>query len=102
MGHSIAEKFVVHLVWFEGLGKSRRDAGHVFEEAFPTLVCELVEFFVVPFQCNERISSEELVWIELSNGSARFKEDEMSWLAQTITDPAVGLQFRQRPSDYLC
>ena len=96
MGHSITEKLIVHLVWIESLGESRRDSGHVFEEAFPTLVCELVEFFVVPFQCDERIASEELVWVELSNGSRRFKEDEVSWLAQAGTDPTVRFEFRQR------
>ena len=96
MGHSITEKLVVHLVWIESLGKSRRDSGHVFEEVFPTLVCELVEFFVVPFQCDEGIALEELVWVELSNGSGGFKEDEVRGLAQAGTDPTVRLQFRQR------
>lgn len=95
MGHSIAEKFVVHLVWIEGLRKGSRDSGHVFEEGFPALVCELVEFFLVPFQCDEGIASEELVWVELSNGSGRFKKDEMSWLAKSVANPAVRLQFTQ-------
>ena len=96
MGHSITEKLVIHLVWIESLGKSRRDSGHVLEEVFPTLVCELVEFFLMPFQSDERIASEELVWVELSNGSGRFKEDEVSWLAQASADPTVRLYFRQR------
>ena len=96
MGHSITEKLVVHLVWIESLGKSRRDSGHVFEEVFPTLVFELVEFFLVPFQSHERVAPEELVWIELSNGSGGFKEHEVRGLAEAGTDPTVRLQFMQR------
>ena len=96
MGHSIAEKFIVHLVWIESLGKSRRDSRHVFEEVFPTLVFELVEFFLVPFQSDEGIAPEELVWVELCNGSGGFKEHEVRGLAQASKDPTVRLHFRQR------
>jgi hypothetical protein len=35
----------------------------------------LVELLVMPFQSDERIALEELVWVELSNGSARLKKD---------------------------
>jgi len=75
MRHTITEQFVVHLVRIESLSKSNCYSGHVFEEASPILVCELVELFVMPFQGDERIAFEKLVRVELSNRSAGLKKD---------------------------
>jgi hypothetical protein len=35
----------------------------------------MVELFVMPFESDERVSFEELVWVELANRGARFKKD---------------------------
>ena len=75
MRHAITEQFVVHLVRIECLGKSCGYSGHVFEEALPILVCQMIELFVMPFEGEERVAFEELVWVELSDRSAGFKED---------------------------
>ncbi len=95
MRHPITKQLVVHLVRTERLGKSVCYSGHVFEEAPPVLVCELVKFFVMPFQRDEGIAPEELVRVELANRSARLKEDEVSWLAEALADPTVLLQLTQ-------
>jgi hypothetical protein len=75
MRHPITEQFVVHLVRVESLGKSSSYPGHVFEEASAIPVCKLVKLFLVMLESDERIASEELVRVQLSNGSARFKKD---------------------------
>src|SRR5438309_4700711 len=95
MRHSITEQFIVHLVRVESLGKSSGHSRHVFEEAFPVLVCKLVELFVMPFEGEERVASKELVWVELSNGNARFKKDQVGWFAKALTDPTVRFQLCQ-------
>jgi hypothetical protein len=50
----------------------------------------------MPLESDERIAFEELVGVELSNGSARFKKDQVKWLAKTFAHPTVRLQFLQR------
>jgi hypothetical protein len=49
----------------------------------------------MPFESDERIAFEELVWIELSNGSARLKKDQVRWFTKTLADPTVRFQFYQ-------
>ncbi len=49
MRHTITKQFIVHLVRIESLGESCCHSGHVFEEAPPILVCEMIELFVMPF-----------------------------------------------------
>ena len=95
MRHTITKQFIVHLVGIESLGESCCHSGHVFKEAPPLLVCEMIELFIMPFESDERVAFEELVRVEFSNGSVRFKKDQVGWFAKTLADPTVRFQLYQ-------
>jgi hypothetical protein len=89
MRHTITKQFIVHLVRIESLGESCCYSRHVFEEAFPILVCQLVELFVMPFEGDERVAFEELVRVELANRCAGFEEDEVCGFAESFANPTI-------------
>ena len=85
----VAEEFIVHLVGSEGGCEGCADCCHVVEEGLPVLVCQLVQFFLVPFQREESVSLEQLVGVELGDAGPGLVVYQVRGGVEVLAYPAV-------------
>ncbi len=50
----------------------------------------------MPFECDESVAGEELVWVELGDAGLGLTDDEIRGLMEVLADPAVVLELVQQ------